>query len=65
VDLTAGPAGLGAALRMLADDSVTMHDASLVSHGVSIASPPVEGPFGLTFSLIDPDGYIITVHDKA
>jgi len=29
VDLTAGPAGLGAALRMLADDSVTMHALSV------------------------------------
>jgi predicted enzyme related to lactoylglutathione lyase len=64
LDLTAGPAGLGVALWMLADDSATLH-ASLVSHGVAIASPPAEGPFGLTFSLVDPDGYVITVHDKA
>ncbi len=64
VDLTAGPAGLGAALWMLADDSAALHD-SLVAHGVSIASAPVEGPFGLAFSFVDPDGYIVTVHDKA
>jgi predicted enzyme related to lactoylglutathione lyase len=55
---------LGAALWMFADDSATLH-ASLVSHGVVIASAPAEGPFGLTFSLVDPDGYVITVHDKA
>jgi len=64
LDLTAGPAGLGVALWMRADDSATLH-ASLVSHGVTIASPPTEGPFGLTFTLVDPDGYVITVHDKA
>ena len=64
VDLTAGPAGLGAALWMLADDSATLH-ASLVAHHVVIAAPPVAGPFGLAFSFVDPDGYIVTVHDKA
>jgi predicted enzyme related to lactoylglutathione lyase len=64
LDITAGPAGLGVALWMRAEDSAALH-ASLVSHGVSISSAPAEGPFGLTFSLVDPDGYVITVHDKA
>lgn len=64
VDLDAGPAGLGAALWMLADDSASLHTA-LTERGVTIVAPPAEGPFGLTFSFLDPDGYVITVHDKA
>ena len=63
VDLDAGPAGLGAALWMLADDSAALHE-SLVAHDVTIASAPLDGPFGLTFSFVDPDGYIVTVHNN-
>jgi len=25
-------------------------------------TPPFDGPFGRTFALADPDGYVITVH---
>ena len=28
-----------------------------------IVTPPFDGPFGRTFALADPDGYVITVHD--
>ena len=35
----------------------------LKQHGVPIVEPLHEGPFGMTFSFADPDGYILTVHD--
>jgi predicted enzyme related to lactoylglutathione lyase len=31
---------------------------------VPIVTPPVDGPFGRTFSFADPDGYVITIHDR-
>ena len=36
----------------------------LAQHGVTILTEPVDGPFGRTFTLQDPDGYAITIHDK-
>jgi len=36
--------------------------ASLEAHGVPIAQRLFDGPFGRTFSFVDPDGYTITVH---
>ncbi|GCF10141.1 VOC family protein [Dictyobacter arantiisoli] len=36
--------------------------ASLEGHGVPIVQRPFDGPFGRTFSFVDPDGYTITVH---
>lgn len=41
-----------------------IHDA-LVADGHEIVSAPIDGPFGRTFTLADPDGYRITLHDKA
>jgi len=35
----------------------------LKQRGVQIVEPLREGPFGMTFSFGDPDGYILTVHD--
>ncbi|MCS3844649.1 putative enzyme related to lactoylglutathione lyase [Microbacterium sp. AK031] len=32
---------------------------------VTITAAPVDGPFGRTFTVADPDGYRVTVHDKA
>ncbi len=32
------------------------------AHGVPIVQQPFDGPFGRTFSFVDPDGYTITVH---
>ncbi|WP_448004519.1 VOC family protein [Agromyces bauzanensis] len=54
--------GLGVALWLHADDARALHDA-LASSGVPIVAPPVDGPFGATFSFLDPDGYAVTVHD--
>jgi predicted enzyme related to lactoylglutathione lyase len=64
VDLDAAGArpGLGVALWLAADDAQALHD-KLASAGVKIALEPFDGPFGRTFTFIDPDGYAVTVHD--
>lgn len=54
--------GWGVALWMNCDDAQGMHD-SLKADGVEIVQEPFDGPFGCTFSFVDPDGYIVTVHD--
>jgi predicted enzyme related to lactoylglutathione lyase len=56
--------GVGAAIWLHADDVQDIHDA-LVSGGHRIVSAPVDGPFGRTFTFADPDGYQITLHDRA
>jgi predicted enzyme related to lactoylglutathione lyase len=55
--------GVGVALWLRADDAQVLHDA-LVSAGVPVPAPPVDGPFGRTFTFTDPDGYAVTVHDR-
>jgi len=63
VDLESGaPLGLGVGVWMHSDDAQGVHDA-LVADGHTIASAPVDGPFGRTFTFADPDGYLITLHD--
>jgi predicted enzyme related to lactoylglutathione lyase len=56
--------GSGVALWLHADDAQGLHD-SLVTEGIPIALPPFDGPFGRTFAFSDPDGYQITIHDRA
>lgn len=63
-DLAAATPGTGVALWFHAPDARDIHER-LVAAGVRIASDPIEGPFGFTFAFIDPDGYTITLHDKA
>jgi len=64
-DLDAGPRpGVGAALWLHATDVQDIHD-SLVADGRTIVSAPAVGPFGLTFTVADPDGYHVTLHDRA
>lgn len=62
VDLPARP-GTGVALWLKADDAQGLHD-ELSAAGVPIVAPPVDGPFGRTFSFADPEGYVITIHDR-
>lgn len=64
VDLEAGPLGRGVGIWMHAPGAERIHDA-LVADGVEIASAPVDGPFGWTFTFTDPDGYLITLHTRA
>jgi len=56
--------GVGAAVWLHATDVQAIHDA-LVADGHSIVAAPIDGPFGRTFTFADPDGYRITLHDRA
>ncbi|MEL5990108.1 VOC family protein [Microbacterium phosphatis] len=62
-DLGAQP-GAGAAIWLHATDVQHIHDA-LAADGHTIVTAPFEGPFGLTFTFADPDGYRLTLHDRA
>jgi predicted enzyme related to lactoylglutathione lyase len=55
--------GVGVALWFGHDDAQALHDR-LTADGVSIATPPADGPFGRMFTFIDPDGYAVTIHDQ-
>lgn len=56
--------GLGVAVWLHATDTQDIHNA-LVADGITITSAPIDGPFGRTFTFADPDGYLITLHDRA
>lgn len=65
VDLDAAPQpGVGAAIWLHATDVQEVHDA-LAADGHTIVAAPIDGPFGRTFTFADPDGYQITLHDRA
>lgn len=64
LDAIAPRPGAGVALWLHAEDAQALHD-SLAEAGVPIAGAPVDGPFGRTFTFLDPDGYAVTVHDRA
>ena len=55
--------GIGVARWLHADDARQLHD-DLVAGGVRVVQAPVPTPFGLTFTLLDLDGYAVTIHDK-
>jgi len=63
LDSVAQP-GVGAAIWLHATDVREIHD-SLAVDGHTIVSAPINGPFGRTFTFADPDGYHITLHDRA
>jgi predicted enzyme related to lactoylglutathione lyase len=56
--------GIGVAIWLHATDTQLIHDA-LAADGKTIVSGPIDGPFGRTFTFADPDGYQITLHDRA
>lgn len=56
--------GQGVALWLHATDVQEIHDA-LSGEGHRIVSAPIDGPFGRTFTFADPDGYHVTLHDRA
>ena len=56
--------GAGVVLWLAADDAQAVHD-DMAAAGVPIAVAPFDGPFGRTFTFRDPDGYAITIHDRA
>lgn len=63
LDAAAHP-GVGTAIWLHATDVHGIHDA-LAADGHDIVAAPVDGPFGRTFTFADPDGYRITLHDRA
>jgi predicted enzyme related to lactoylglutathione lyase len=63
LDALAQPGG-GIGLWIRADDAQRLHD-DLVTAGAAITSAPIDGPFGRTFTFADPDGYQVTIHDRA
>ncbi|QHC71715.1 VOC family protein [Rathayibacter sp. VKM Ac-2801] len=56
--------GVGAAIWLHATGVQEIHDA-LVADGHSVVADPIDGPFGRTFTFADPDGYHVTLHDRA
>lgn len=64
LDAAAPRPGTGVALWLHADDAQGLHD-ELAAAGVAILTAPVDGPFGRTFTFADPDGYAVTIHDRA
>ena len=63
LDAVTPPSG-GTAVWMHAPDADAVHDAMRAA-GVEIVAAPIDGPFGRTFTFADPDGYRITLHDRA
>ena len=55
--------GLGVVIWMHDANAIELH-ATLTAAGVTIAQEPFAGPFGTTFTFLDPEGYAITVHDR-
>ena len=64
LDLESGPLGLGVALWLHDPEAVALH-STVAGAGATILREPFEGPFGTTFVFQDPDGYTITIHDRA
>jgi len=56
--------GIGVALWLHGTEVQEMHD-TLAADGHTIVQAPIDGPFGRTFSFADPDGYHVTLHDRA
>ena len=64
VDLDAVPQlGHGIVVWFRTDDAAALH-RHLTEQGVPIVQDLAEGPFGNAFTFRDPDGYLITVHDR-
>jgi predicted enzyme related to lactoylglutathione lyase len=53
--------GMGVALWLHACNAQELHD-NLAGSGAPIAMAPFDGPFGRTFTVLDPDGYAVTIH---
>src|SRR4029453_12426333 len=61
LDSTAQP-GIGVGLWLHHPNAAELH-ASVVKAGAAVVQEPFDGPFGTTFTFLDPEGYAITVHD--
>lgn len=56
--------GIGVAIWLHATGVQDIHDV-LVADGHTIVVAPIDGPFGRTFTFAEPDGYQVTLHDRA
>lgn len=56
--------GLGVVLWLHDPEAAALH-ATLAAAGVEVVQEPFEGPFGTTFTFVDPEGFAITVHNRA
>lgn len=56
--------GIGVAVWLHATGVQEIHD-ELAADGHRIVMDPIDGPFGRTFTLADPDGYHVTLHDRS
>lgn len=56
--------GWGVALWISCDDADALA-TSLEQAGVDLAQQPQDGPFGRQFSVADPDGYLLTIHQSS
>jgi len=63
LDVTSPYPGTGVALWIYVPNSQQLFD-ELEEYGVKVEAPLNETPFGTAFSLRDPDGYLLTIHDK-
>ena len=54
--------GQGIIIWLKTTDAVALH-ADFLKRGVPIVEKLRQGPFGMTFSFQDPDGYVLAVHD--
>lgn len=64
VDLDQAPQpGWGVAIWIDCDNVDELH-AKLEASGITIITPPFDGPFGRTFVFADPDGYRITANQN-
>ena len=54
--------GQGIILWLKTTDAIALH-GDFVKQGITIVEELRKGPFGMTFSFLDPDGYILAVHD--
>jgi|SRR5579884_1288098 len=55
--------GWGITLWLDCDNVDELH-ARLQAAGVSIVTPPYDGPFGRAFVFVDPDGYRVTANEN-
>jgi predicted enzyme related to lactoylglutathione lyase len=55
--------GQGIIIWWLTSDATALHN-DLKQRGVPIVDELRSSPFGMTFSFQDPDGYVMTVHDR-
>ena len=53
--------GLGVVLWLHDPEAAALH-RTMADAGVTIPQEPFEGPFGTTFTFLDPEGYAVTIH---